>query len=670
MPAEHKNQFEQDFHERLVDQTAKRAQRMPQNSSEQLVNLIDQVAVSEGLQKTEAERFRRDVMKKVSAWQKTYHSEKEAKIFKQFDGAVEVANQKFFPAGLSKDFSVSLDENSREGKAALATGVVGGAMLVAGGAPLLAAGGFLVAAEIVRRLSKKKIDGEKIYDKITKVNNRREGVANGESALAKMKAEEVGLWECFKLARQVGRHRDKSVGVLNLGFFDGLDAAAELRDQQSVSQKQERKKLEKNKKKLVKEEAELKIALEKIEDLRKDGRELFEKTFNRSKKDKKDPSKVYLGEVDLLLKERDQLDEYTYNQRVDGLRKKVRGYGDSIGIVRMDYFLNEKLGIKPPIVERIGQQDYAEPVGAKEQARERMEVSRWWERVLDPKPTDQGVNGLITTLRKENPLLLRQIATRKVDEQKEALMTFLFTGKNGTSEQLATDRLMTLNPKNILDVAMYKVQLSDPAAREIVFKQFAAKWQDYKADDFEYVYDMIVKGITPPIPAYTAPVAANTNAVAAAATTVAANTNAAPPATPDQLKKDRQLALMVAFNLPVADLAILDTLDQDVLEQNPQLVDQLKKPVNQKMLRFFMSGDFTHQLTSQPDLEFHTKISHPQIKLLDSQNVDDLKLALDILPILHDMGPVYFTKEAEQFFASGPADVEMKKFISHIKVNS
>ncbi|MFA5829695.1 MAG: hypothetical protein WC843_04325 [Candidatus Gracilibacteria bacterium] len=222
------------------------------------------------------------------------------------------------------------------------------------------------------------------------------------------------------------------------------------------------KALAKAQKKNEGKKSELKMAMEEITTLQDRGLGIFKANFGS----KEDPE----SEIGLLLANKAEMDPEEYDKDIKALRERVRKFGEKNGIIYMEYYLNQVLGIKPGVMQVMPSEAnqyktiedktaYTVPVDKKEIAAEKFAVAKRWKEFFGTDPLSGEVEGLIMKLRNNNTEFLNWLRKDpNVDLPKDdpdvIVLKFLFTGKlDGKKGALNEDFFVTpINPDNILKV--------------------------------------------------------------------------------------------------------------------------------------------------------------------------------------------------------------------------
>ena len=487
---------EHEYLDRAAEVAAKKVARLPKNDPDKMVALIDDIAKEDDIHQGLLVRFKSEVMKKAEQLRKKAKTEQEKQIIGKFEGKVQMVDGHFFPAGLHQNSKLGEFDNSKKVTAAVVAGtVVAGAAMIAVGAsfPWLVALG--VAEEAARRLLKDKIWGNSLDKELREIQADEVEIEKSRAEIEMLRAEKKSLWQCVKIGSQVFMNQAESRGLPSGGFFNGLEAAYDLRLKQkerAAANQDKLKTLEKKEKNLATRKAALEKALQKAEELRGKGRELFTETFNRA-----NPK----GELDLLLDAKETMDENVFDARLEDLRNRVREFGDKVGIVRMEYFLDEKLREKRMAVplQPGEEQEYMLPANDKEASKEKIQIERWWEKTFDAKLGQRDLEDFIKNARAKNPNFYKKLVAGKVSKKEQKALRFFFTGEaKGLKEKMDKERRMDLTPENVLEMTEMATEVAeDSGDPDKLFKDFAEKWQGRNTQNFGEAYEFLKKGLNP-----------------------------------------------------------------------------------------------------------------------------------------------------------------------------
>jgi hypothetical protein len=480
-PTESENRYA----EALAQARAKEIVKGKKNESE-ADELINKILDTDELHVHNRERFRQMVMKKVEEMKQKAHDDREKKIVEEYEGKLlKIDGDMLRPSGVQKDFKVRV----RAGKFEI--GNIGRRIW-----------GHSVNAD---KLGKMVDEIKEIETQIEENKIRLEMLKSARTATATVVGvDRLGMTVEFtkaSLIKDIYRNKMKSKGwtslfSTDLNLWDSYKAAKELKEKnqkeyaaKDTGGKATMKQIEERGKQLENKKAVLEAALKRVEDLREHGRQLFTSAFGE--------------QLAVLQRNRDMMDDDDYKRHAGDIREKVKAFGKSMGIVNMEYFLNEALGIKPEISSD-GKVVYEEPQTSLEKERERVKVVQWWEKNFGKKASESEITSLIASLRKEDPELLREMVkgdSFELEAKIDTVIKFLFSGRMpGTAgkEVLAVSRRAILNVENVMKYLKIAKKVSaefkgkDVNKLTDIFTDFAEKLPSrYKAVDFEYIYPSI-----------------------------------------------------------------------------------------------------------------------------------------------------------------------------------
>jgi|GEM_PF-3907889 len=481
-PSESDRQYNED----LINEKAREIFKGEKGTAE-VDELINKVLEKSFLHHKHRERFRKDVLKRVSEMKEKSKGDRENKIIDEYEGKLQVIDGKMRPSGVQEDFKMHVW-----------------------------AGKFEVG-NIGRKIWGHSVDADKLAEILDGVKKLEEDIEQNKVELEMLKAarnatatiigsDKLGLSfgvTKSSLVKDIYKNKLKSKGwssvfSTELNLWESYKAAKDLKEKheeeyndESAGGKAKIKKIEMRERSLAQKKAILEAALKKIEKLRENGRNLFKSAFGE--------------QLQVLLKNRDVMDEADYNKHVDGLYKKVGEFGKSAGIVNMGFFLDEALGVKPG-VRRPGEAViYKEPRTTVEKSEERVKIGRMWKVIFDKDCSEGDTTAFLEALRKNDPAFLKEfVANKPSDETLMAanVLRFLFLGKipaKGANEVLSSTRRADLSVENVLKY----LNIAKEVAKEYkgkegeltdIMETYAKKWpSEYKAEDFGYVYKSIPK---------------------------------------------------------------------------------------------------------------------------------------------------------------------------------
>jgi hypothetical protein len=474
-PTESENRYA----EALAQAKAKEIMKSGKSSTD-ANRLIDEIIDKDDLHLHSREKFRQMVWQKVDEMKQKAKDDREKKIIEEYEGKLQMIDGKMRPAGVQEKFSMRVK-----------------------------AGKFEVG-NIGRRIWGHSIDADKLASLLDEVKDLEIRIEQNKVELEMLKAARkatatligsekhdmtFGITKAG-LVKDIYRNKIKSQGWSSLfstesNLYQSYKAAKGIKEQHEEEYRKGKKKviadLEKKGREFEKKKAILEAALAKIETLRENGRELFNKAFGE--------------QLQVLQRNRDMMDDDDYRRHVGEIREKVKAFGKSTGIANMEFFLNEALGIKPEVTAG-GKVVYAEPQTEVEKGKERVKIVKWWRENFGKEISEGDLTAFIEGLRKVDYALLNELATGTISKDNElvgSVFRFLFTGK------LPDDEKQILSPtrcdKLSVERLMHHLRTAKKVSEEFkgnedglknVFIDFAGKLPSrYKAEDFGYIYSSL-----------------------------------------------------------------------------------------------------------------------------------------------------------------------------------
>jgi len=478
------SESQQNYYDALTAEKAREIVR-GEKSSDEADALINAILEQDLLHEKQKERFRKDVLKKVAEMKAKAKSEREQNIIREYEGKFLAVDGKMRPAGVQENFRVRV----RAGK--------------------------FEVGNICRKIWGNSIDADHLAKILDEIKQLEEDIEKNKVEIEMLKAareatatilgsEKFGItFGVTKagLIKEIYLNKLKAKGWTSifsteLNLWESYKAARDLKEKNEAEYRREGKKqiavLEKEEQTLSRRKELLEAALKKVEKMREDGRQLFLKVFGQ--------------QLQVLLRNRELMDENDYHERLDEMRKKVREFGKSSGIVNMEYFLNEALGIKPEISSApTDVVFYKQPRTSLEINEERVRVGKKWKDLFGDDLAEDDISFLIEELRKDDPAFLNDFIADKPSAETVMvcdLFKFLFAGKapgNAGKEILASSRRLKLSVKEVLDhlqgVKEVAHEYKDkPDELRSIMLTFAEKWpNEYTAEDFEYIHKSVLK---------------------------------------------------------------------------------------------------------------------------------------------------------------------------------
>lgn len=438
--------FEEKHLQLAVEEGAKQVAKKSVEKADEVDQLVKDLYDAEYKDDDLRDRFTRDILKRAGELRQKTKSEREQEIIKEFEGKIikeSGANpgdpDVLYQAGVEKKFNLRIRKNWWN-------------------------------------LLGTKVSQEELNTWIDEAKKAEEDI--------KSKKVELAMYEASKKAMASARAILKTVSsaVTSTGGAE-INAAVKKYMTNRAKALEVGKDVSAQEKAFAKKKETLDIALAKVEEKRQKGRELFDQAFG--------------PQLQVLLDHKGELTQTDFDAKLVELRGQVKEFGDGIGIAYMELFLNQKLGIKPEILEHGSA--YETPQTAKEQAREKARIAQWWNKVFGVEnAAESDIQKFIDTLRKANPSFLTHITEGTVPAHVDEVLAFLYRGRLGNQLALPTKRVAKLTPEKVAQ----SLELAGKIATDTDFQDhlqtFADNWKDYHVDDLSYAYPLIEEGMTIP----------------------------------------------------------------------------------------------------------------------------------------------------------------------------
>lgn len=436
----------------LVEVTAKKAVKA-HDKSERFNELIEDAQKEAESYGADSEKIYDRVMAKVVDLEAKARSKRDSEAIKQYKGRVILIDKKYHPANDDGQYSDigddetdpdKMDDEAKQKRLSHAP------------AGLHKKTKVTVKNRLLWR--NKRLDVQELDELMKKVEEEEAEIKKHELRIKLLKVSQKNT---RKLAKDMaGFIQDSQGNWFTSGEWVRF-AARSLKQEagKHYDEKNTVKALAKAQKKIKGRQEELKMAMEEITTLQDRGLGIFKEAFGS----KEDPE----SEIGLLLANKDSAE---YDKDIKALRERVRKFGEKNGIIYMEYYLNQVLGIKPGVMQVSATEargniklenktGYTVPVDKKEIAAEKFAVAKRWKEIFGTDPLSGEVEGLITKLRNNNTEFLNFLKNEAnmelpKNDPRVIVLKFLFTGKLGENKQgLDKNFLVTpINPDNILKV--------------------------------------------------------------------------------------------------------------------------------------------------------------------------------------------------------------------------
>lgn len=471
--AEDVSKHDREYYESVVAETVKQVSKVKGTDEAKEADAIIRKALEDDALHMDLKmRLRREVLQRSTDLKKKSKDEREQQIVEKFEGNVAAIDGKYFPAGVDENFSVKVR-----------------------------------VGNLLQRVWGRSVDADELSNIINQVKDLEEKIKENRVQLEVLKAArestssligfpsvglEVGVTkmslvkEIYRMKKEARGGGWSSVFSTEMNLWNSFKAAAE---QKAVNEleyrskaKEKIKTVEKETKTLEDNKKILEAALQKIEQLRQNGRNLFQMTFGK--------------QLDVLLQNREELSQEEFDAQIDTLRKQVKSFGDNAGITYMEYFLNEAIGIKPLVIRKGEKAAYIEPQSQREIAKEKVLIGNWWKKVFATKVNESYVDALIPLLREKNPKFLKDILDGKTDPNIDMTLQFFFSGKLDGREVLDSKRRAQLSPEQIAKYVEVASRHKDQAQLKQALAAFANRWPSrFKAEDFDFVAEHVFQSL-------------------------------------------------------------------------------------------------------------------------------------------------------------------------------
>lgn len=463
------SEAEEQLYSLTIEEAVEEVSKLPKDSADAADAIIQRFLNDVQLHEKKRVIFRGEVLQKVAEQKRKAEDERERKILEKFEGHIADIDGKLSFAGV--------DENEK----------------------FYVRGGTLFGRIFGERYNADKTD--KILREVQKLEDE---IEEKRLKIEMLRASYEASRSLVKNARQI--FKAKREGRFVVGYID--DRIASWRAAKSQKERaterykksDDLKRISKEEKQLAQKKDVLTKLRQKVDERRKNGRRIFEEQFGK--------------QVEIL----QQMSSHEQKKELDRLREDVQEFGAKLGIVSMEYFLNEALGISPKTSgltlrfvkdEKTGEMKrvYEAPLTAKEAAQELATLSRWCEFIFGSAPTPNEMSTILTSLREQEPALL----TQSLQEQKSGTpspimyeLRFLFSGKDTKGlEILESSRRAHSAPENVVRLLRYASEHEGVTQDRLqnIFETFADRWPDeYKAEDFGYIFDFLKENKEPPPP--------------------------------------------------------------------------------------------------------------------------------------------------------------------------
>lgn len=548
------------LYELTVEEAVEEVSKLPKGEVNQAEAIIQQFLDDVEMHVDSANKFRGEVLRKVADQKLQAEDDRERKILEKFEGQVVSADKQLRFAGV--------DTKQK--------------FYVRGGS-------------LLRRIFGKRYNAADVNDLLHDVQKLEDDIEQNQLQLDMLKASYEASRKSLQNARKI--FKSKREGRFVVGYMD--DAVTSWKaargqkkratQEYETSGKQQIKEINTKSKELNKQKDVLTELRKKVDARRKNGRDIFENQF---------------GEQVQILR---QMSGKQQKQEEKRLREDVRVFGQNLGVVYIEYFLNEALGVAPKTAgalvldERGGARPegivYQEPLTEREAAQEMAVLSRWCEFVLGRAPSEGQLLPILAYLRDQEPRLLSQnLQTQQTKAITPAMyeLRFLLTGKdlNG-KELLDTSRCARQTPENIGRLLRYATehQLSKNDLSAL-FERFAKddEFQNYNAQDFDYILEFLKKAGQQPAPA----------------------------PQPAQKKTNEKLPLSRAEEKFEHDFSLLEDpnlakeLYHAAIDQHPDRKEMINSKKNRQMMKMLMTGKFASISLQSPNFEHENKKDYIQ----------------------------------------------------------
>ncbi|HLG25408.1 MAG TPA: hypothetical protein VI588_01260, partial [Candidatus Gracilibacteria bacterium] len=484
---EHEKRYtheEREYYEASVEDAAQRASGADHAKVEKLVwDIVESSDVHEDLKL----RMHRDVMARLEDMRRHAQSDREKKVLDQYEGYVKSVDGKFRPAGIDQKFKVTvrpeagwnvsdLTEHGYEGYTSL----------------LYMKGAWWKTGKVFDRVFGRTVDSDSFHNIIMDVEKANEDVEKLKRELELLRAAEKSVGQLISLSASGFLTRVRSRGITSIigssfasagDFFSGIGDKywgedTKRREQVSID-------IAKKIKDLKEKESLRDATLKKLDQLREQGRVLFDKAFK--------------PEVDVLMAQKAAgMPDAEYQKNLKALRDKVRKWSEKTGFAHMEVFLDEMLGV--PASKEV-------PLSPLEVKQRDANVSKFLKDIIGRAAKQEEVAEFTDILLQKLPDLLRKIGKKDFGrgadgENNVAFLQFLVQGKY-KDMKLPEGRRLKPTPENLTRYLLLSLQYKGKtfsgtdADLDHVLREFADHWTGVDAEHFDDVFDMIAAGREP-----------------------------------------------------------------------------------------------------------------------------------------------------------------------------
>lgn len=451
--AERFSQEEKDYYQSVVEKAAEKGRPYIDNEAE-LERVVTKIGESSAMHDDLKLRFKRDVSRRIREMWDAAKSEQERRVVKEFEGYVQIVNGKYQPTGVEEEFKITVRPGIKWSWRDLGNiwdGVFG-----------------------------KSVDSEEFHQLIELTEHARDELEKAGRDLELLKAARKSTKELIALGASgfMSRMRQKGHGFFSSmagsmhDFLDGIQSNKDVKRDMKHAQE----KIKKAQRKLEKRETLRDAMLQKVESLREDSRQLFQKTFQK--------------EIDVLLAQKEDMSEAEFERKKEQLLERVKHWEKRTGFLHMEVFFHEAFGEGP------GTEEVVSELEAK---RRNVLVSRLYKEITGESPTERMGQQIAEYLRIKDPQTFQLIYEEKYPERAVKVLRLLYTGESDGLVLKPKDRVMKPHAEQMATYLRYAAEYDAIAGAHLddVLKTFAEEWKGIPAAEFDEVFDLILKGEQP-----------------------------------------------------------------------------------------------------------------------------------------------------------------------------